>query len=376
MTLAEELAQKWRDRLVADCPNESPATRESIIRWLLGKDVERFDSLTKSELEIAWQAMDYRYRILRQRYLGVTQERAYRNLMTRLGSLVMLRNKIRTWVALSRDRQRAVVDVLQEVIQELLNSDRYLQQQVAWIAQCTKNSRLWNALLLAATEEYCLRPIRNQPLILYRFVNYLRRSGRGGITQVPTGDLVRLVSEEVVPDDTDNPVSLLDTQAIAQYQEAQAQEEQQAARNAVKEKFETYLEEQLGPDAVRWLHLYLQGKSQEAIARALNKPVNDVYRLREKISYHAIRVFAIKLQPELVASWLETSLKEHHFGMTPAQWQQFWDTLSPMQQQILELVKEGKSFDAIASSLKTRTNQVMSEWSKLYLAAQDLRSAS
>lgn len=376
MTLAEELAQQWRDRLVADCPNESPATRESIIRWLLGKDLARYESLGKSDLEIAWQAMDYRYRILRQRYLGVTQERAYRNLMTRLGSLVMLRNKIRTWVALSRDRQRAVVDVLQEVIQELLNSDRYLQEQIAWIAKCTKDSRLWNALLLAATEEYCLRPIRNQPLILYRFVNYLRRSGRGGITQVPGGDLVRLVSEEVVPDDTDNPVSLLDNQAIAQYLEAQSQEEQQAARASVKEKFETYLAEKLGPDAVRWLHLYLQGKSQEAIAKSLNKPVKDVYRLREKISYHALRVFAIKVQPELVATWLETSPEEHNFGLTPTQWQLFWETRTDLQRQILDLLKAGKSHEAIASVLNLTLNQVRSELIKLYLAAQDLRSAS
>ncbi len=66
--------------------------------------------------------MEYRLRILRQRYLGVGPERAYRNLMQRLGNLVLLRNKIRTWVALSRDRTSTVVDVLQEVIQELLTS--------------------------------------------------------------------------------------------------------------------------------------------------------------------------------------------------------------------------------------------------------------
>lgn len=376
MTLAEELAQEWRSRLQADCPNETQATRESIIRWLLGKDLERFDTLAPNQLAIAKQAMDYRYRILRQRYLGVSQERAYRNLMARLSSLVMLRNKIRTWVALSRDRQRAVVDVLQEVIQELLNSDRYLQQQIAQIAQCTSDHRLWNALLLATTEEYCLRPIRNQPLLLYRFVNYLRRSQRGGITQVPGGDLVRLVSEEVVPDETDSPVSLLDTHAIAQYQEAQAVEEQQAARTAVKEKFEDYLAEHLGPDAVRWLHLYLQGKSQEAIARALNKPVKDVYRLREKISYHAIRVFALKIQPELVTGWLETSLEEHRLGLTQAQWEEYWESLSLQQRQLLDLLKAGKSMEAIASDLNLKTNQVMGEWSKLYLTALDLRSAS
>jgi len=50
-----------------------------------------------------------------------------------------------------------VVDVLQEVIQELLQSDRYMQQQMAWIAECTVDARLRNALLFASTEEYCLR---------------------------------------------------------------------------------------------------------------------------------------------------------------------------------------------------------------------------
>ena len=116
--------------------------------------------------------------------------------------------------------------------------------------------------------------------------------------------------------------------------------------------------------------------TQEAIARALNKPVKDVYRLREKISYHAIRVFALKIQPELVASWLETSLSEHDLGLTPHQWQHYWEKLTPVQQQILEMGKAGKSFDAIANTLKMKSNQVMGEWSKLYLAALDLRSAS
>ena len=200
MSLAQELAQNWREQIAADYPDSSAATRESITRWLIGEDLERFEALNPSQMTIARQAMEYRYRILRQRYLGVGPERAYRNLTTRLGSLVLLRNKIRTWVALSRDRQRAVGDVLQEVIQELLHSDRYIQQQIAWIAQCTpSDTRLRNSLLMTSIEEYCLRPIRNQPLLVYRFVNYLRRSQRGGMTHVPDGELVRLVSEEVTP---------------------------------------------------------------------------------------------------------------------------------------------------------------------------------
>ncbi|MCA1994855.1 MAG: hypothetical protein LDL41_22825, partial [Coleofasciculus sp. S288] len=115
--LADKLEREWQSRLAIDCSNQSQDTRNSIICWLLGEDLERFDAIAPDQLEIAKQAMDYRYRILRQRYLGMPPERAYRNLMTRLAGLVTLRNKIRTWVSLSRDRQRAVVDVLQEVIQ-------------------------------------------------------------------------------------------------------------------------------------------------------------------------------------------------------------------------------------------------------------------
>jgi DNA-directed RNA polymerase specialized sigma24 family protein len=374
--LAEKLEQEWRSRLLSDYPDQSPTTRQSITRWLLGENPERFDTLMPNQLEIAKQAMDYRYRILRQRYLGVEPERAYRNLTTRLAGLVTLRNKIRTWVSLSRDRQRAVVDVLQEVIQELLNSDRYIQKQIAWIAQCTEDTRLRDALLLTTIEEYCLRPIRNQPLLVYRFVNFLRRSQRGGMTHIPEGDKVRLVSEEVTPEDTDSPVSLLDNQAIAQYQDAQAWEEQQTQRQSVYREFEAYLTENLGPEAGQWLQLYLQGKSQEAIANALNKPVKEIYRLREKISYHAIRVFSIKAKPELVASWLETSLHEHNLGLTPSQWQELLESLTPEQRQLLEQRKAGKSLEAIAKDLNLKVNQVIGEWSKLYLAAQALRSAS
>ncbi|HAJ62919.1 MAG TPA: hypothetical protein DCP31_29880 [Cyanobacteria bacterium UBA8543] len=373
---AQKLEQDWRKRLASDYPDQSPAIRESIVRWLIGENVERFDTMMPNQLEIVSQAMDYRYRILRQRYLGVEPVRAYRNLTTRLASLVTLRNKIRTWVSLSRDRQRAVVDVLQEVIQELLNSDRYIQKQISWIGQCTDDSRLREALLLTTIEEYCLRPIRNQPLLVYRFVNFLRRSQRGGMTHVPEGDQVRLVSEEVTPDEMDAPVSLLDNQAVAEYQETQAFEEQQTLRKSVRQEFETYLRENLGSEAAEWLRLYLQGQSQEAIAKALNKPIKEVYRLREKISYHAIRVFSIKGKPELVASWLETSLQEHSLGLTPAQWEEFWENLTPLQRQLLEQQKAGKTLEAIAKDLNLKINQVIGEWSKLYLAAQAIRSAS
>lgn len=218
------------------------------------------------------------------------------------------------------------------------------------------------------------RPIRNQPLLVYRFVNYLRRAQRGGLTQVPSGDWVRLVSEQVLPDDTDEPLSLLDQQAMFEYRENQAWEEQQTQRQIVQQEFENYLAAEVDPLASRWLQLYLQGRSQEAIAEELKVPIKQIYRLREKVSYHAIRVFAVKQAPELVASWLETSIEEHSLGLTPAQWQQYLQDLTPVQRQLLESLKAGKSVETIASELKLKTNQVIGEWSKLYLAAQSLRN--
>jgi DNA-binding CsgD family transcriptional regulator len=375
-TEAEKLAQFWRKRLAAECPEQSLSVtaRESIVLWLLGRDLQRFDLLNPKELEIAKQAMEYRWKILTQRYLGVGRERAYRNLITRLGSVATLRNKIQTWISLSRDRQRTVIDVLQEILQELLQNDNYMQQQMAYIAEIALDKRLKDTLLFAATEEYCLRPVRNQPLLVYRFVNYLRRSQRGGLTQVPGSDLVRLVSEEVLTDDSDNRVNLVDSQAIAEYQEAQQLEEQQLLRQTVQQEFANYLQENLDKEAVEWLKLYLQGKSQDEIAKKLNKPIKEIYRLREKISYHAVRVFALKGKPELVNSWLSISLEENNLGLTPNQWQELEQKLTPIGKQILALRKAGNSIEAIAEQLPLKPHQVMGEWTKVYLAAQAIRN--
>lgn len=375
MTLAENLAREWRSRLLHDCPDESPNTHESIVKWLLGEDPERFETLSPEQIEIACAAMDYRYRILRPRYLGIPTDKAYGHLIRRLSSLVLLRNKIKTWVALSRDRQRTVVDVVQEVIQELCERDRYMQQQIAWIAQCSEDPRLRNTLLLASIEEYCLRPVRNQPLLAFRFFNYLRRSQRAGLTQVPEAELIRLVSEEINVDESEGSVSLLDARAIAQAQDAQIWEEQQLLRQAVQREFESYLKHNVDPTAAEWLRLYLQGRSQEAIAKKLNMPVKQVYRLREKVSYHAVRVFALKIEPDLVGSWLQTSLQENSLGLTPLQWQQYEETLTPLQRQLLKKLKSGEAIEAIATAFDLKPSQILAEWTQIYLGAQSIRNS-
>lgn len=375
MTVAETLAEQWRARVAADCKNQPPATQQSIVQWLLGDDLEWYETLDPDALALATQAMDYRYRILLKRYLNSGPDRAYQQLMRRLGSLFLVRSKVKTWVDQSRDRHRSVMDVLGEVIQEMLQNDRHLQRQMQWISQCTTNPRLRNLLLFTTIEEYCLRPIRNQPLLVYRFVNYLNRIQRGGMTQVPSGELVRMISEEISQDQEDSSLSLFDNQALNQYQSEQEWQSLQLQRRTVQQEFEVYLADALGDIAVDWLRLYLKGETQDAIAQALGLPVKQIYRLREKVNYHAVKVFALKIRPELVEDWLGISLKRHRLGLTPQEWEQFTASLSAQQLQILEQLRSGNSIKAIAQSLGLKTSQVMGEWSKVYLVAQNLRNA-
>lgn len=374
MSVADKIVENWRLRLQSDYPGQEQAVQGSVVNWLLGEDVSRFDRMSADDLQISCQAIEYRYKILQQRYWGVGPEKAYQHLIKRLSSLFLIRSKVKTWIALSRDRHRTVVDVLQEVIQEMLQSDRHLAQQIAWIGQCTQNARIRNLLMLASLEEYCLRPIRNQPLIIYRFVNHLRRSQKGGMTQVPSGELIRLVSDEISGEDSEMSLSLLDVEALNNYQEQTGLAEQQTLREQVKQDFLSYLSRSLDGTAAQWLELHLKGYSQEVIADRLKLPIQQVYRLREKVSYHAIRVFTLREQPDLVFSWLKTSLQEHNFGLKPSLWEQFWASRTTQEKRLLEEFKLGKTVDEISQILKLKPKQIQTQWAQLYLEAQALRT--
>ena len=89
--------------------------------------------------------------------------------------------------------------------------------------------------------------------------------------------------------------------------------------------------------------------------------------------YHAIRVFTLKEQPDLVLGWLQTSLKEHNLGLIPEQWEEFQAACNPLQRKILQSLKAGQTFDEIAQSTNLKPKQVTGEWAQLYLDAQNLR---
>jgi hypothetical protein len=371
--VSEELRQQWHDRLLREASTLTDSERETIVCWLLGDDLDYWQTLDENALAIARRGLNYRWQILLSRYLKVSPTLAYRHLLDRLGASVILRQKIRTWVALSRDRQRAVTEVLQEVIQEMLQSDRYLQAQMTSISTYTVDRAFQNSLLFANLEEYALRPIRDQPLLAYRFVNYLRRQSNSGMTHVPREEMIRILSDEMIGEEGDNTLSLLDIGALAVYEDELAFREAQTLRARVKQRFTDYLAQKVGTEAVQWFNLYLSGQSPDSIARSLNLSIQQVYRLREKVGYHAIKVFALKEETALISEWLEITPKEHNFGLTPQQWTRYYAGLTPMGRTILEGLKAEQTLEAIAETLNCKRTRIVKEWTQLYLAAQSLR---
>ena len=373
-TVDEELEKFWLSQLAIDYPEQQQDDRESIICWLLGEKRATLNTLSVEELEPIKRGMEFRYRILGQRYLGKSPTQAYRNLINRLGSIVVLRQKINTWVSLSRDRRRAVTDVLQEVIQQMLSSDSNLKRQMSWIAQCTPHERLRNTLLLTSLEEYCLRPISNQPLLVYRFFTFLSQSQRVGMTRVPNKEILRAIPMEISSPEGNSTINVLDSKAKREHSENQRKQEQFSLTDEVKTQFRTYLQQKVGVEPATWLELYFQGYSQEEIAAQMDLPIKTIYRLREKVAYHATYAFTTKVNRELVSKWLEISVKDDAFGLTPKQWGQLRQRLTPLQNQIMEKLKRDQSFGAIATDLGRRKNQIMKEWGHIYSEAQAIRN--
>ncbi|MEL6556516.1 MAG: hypothetical protein AAFQ63_24150, partial [Cyanobacteria bacterium J06621_11] len=75
----------------------------------------------------------------------------------------------------------------------------------------------------------------------------------------------------------------------------------------------------------------------------------------------------------LVFSWLKTSLKQHNLGLTLVEWEEFWNSLSEDQQNLLTAFKEGQTVAQVAQSFDITQKQATSKWAELYLLSQETR---
>jgi hypothetical protein len=274
--LLNELKSLWQTKLHKDCPEYHQQDKDSIFNWLLQEDLERFDRLTLKELALINQQINYRWRILRQRYLKIEPALAYHRLMLRLCSLIIHCCSVPHLVATNRSFQWSLVDAIESVIQEILNSDRYIQYQIRLITRCTHDPRLREALSLATLEEYCLRSIHNQPLVYYHFISFLNAQGLNQDERKKLSCFKAILKE----------------QAIVNW------EKQQLECLQVQRKLESYLAENVSFLAVRWLRLYLLGNSQNTIAKTLNISVKQVQQLQEKVKDNARQVLCLVYNTE------------------------------------------------------------------------------
>ncbi|ACK65478.1 conserved hypothetical protein [Rippkaea orientalis PCC 8801] len=168
----QPLKAVWRKRLVRDLPHCDQQKSESILCWLLSHETET-NSLSH-DLASVNERLNYRYRILRQRYLYVDSHQAYGHLISRLGSVLVGIASVQRWMKQRFNSQHETLRLIQIVVQELLDNDVNLQKRIKPISRYTTDPSLHKALVFATVEEYCLQKVHNQPLLIHRLRQYLQ----------------------------------------------------------------------------------------------------------------------------------------------------------------------------------------------------------
>ncbi|MEA5533553.1 hypothetical protein [Crocosphaera sp. XPORK-15E] len=168
----QQLKSAWGKRLVKELPQYNRNQRHSIVNWLINynQSFTTTQELSVDELTTLNKKVEYRYSLLRKRYLTVNYTEGYRTLISRLSSVTAKYCSV--WrMKYCQQSQREIVNLIQQVIQTLMNNDPYLKGQFEQISQEISDRQLREALVLATVEEYCLHSVKNKPF----FLHYLRQ---------------------------------------------------------------------------------------------------------------------------------------------------------------------------------------------------------
>jgi hypothetical protein len=223
---------------------------------------------------------------------------------------------------------------------------------------------------MAFTERYGKRRIplpgrRSQQLIILRAQTFSQQQPPEtmvDIEQAAEGTLGEPDSRSSVP------MPQVREQMMAQEPELP----EDALRNSVIAELMNYLEERQQQDCADYFALRLQDLPASEIEAILGLTSRQRDYLQQRFKYHLIR-FALSHHWELVHQWLEADL-EHNFGLTPQQWQQLQDTVSPQQLELLRLKQKGLADGAIAQALGYTSTQLQKQWSKLLEQAWEIRN--
>ena len=224
---------------------------------------------------------------------------------------------------------------------------------------------------IAFTERYAKRRIplpgnRNQQLIILRAQTFSQQ--QPDETPVDIGEMTEGGSS-----DGDESFSSIPRQKFREQMVEQDSEPAEGSlRNTIVEEVIAYLEERNQHDCANYFVLRLQDLSASEIESILNLTPRARDYLQQRFKYHLIR-FALSHRWELVHQWLEADL-DRNLGLTLQQWQTFLEHLSPQQQKLLELKRQGVTDAEAARVLGCTVSQLQKQWFKLLEHAWEIRN--
>jgi hypothetical protein len=261
-----------------------------------------------------------------------------------------------------------IQDFLQGFYMEALNAFR---REAQLAPKYQPRTLLELAEYMAFTERYGKRRIplpgnRNQQLIILRAQTFSQ--------QQPSETTVDMEqAAEGMSGDSETSWNAASMQQVREQMVAQEPEPaEDTLREAVIAELITYLEEHNQSDCADYFTLRLKDLPASEIEYVLGLTARQRDYLQQRFKYHLIR-FALSHRWELVHQWLEADL-DRNLGLTPQQWQQFQESLEPLQLQLLLLKQNKKPDTELAQALGCSTTQVQKQWFKLLELAWEIRN--
>ncbi len=130
------------------------------------------------------QLINYRYRILKKRYLNKSPQGGYQSLIKRLSLIILKYPPIERKIRHSANHQQFILRLTGQVLEYMLNHEPEVQKTLDWIGQCTHNPDLRAAFVLASLEEYCCQSVNHQPLLLHCLRHFLEEQAAKNVINI------------------------------------------------------------------------------------------------------------------------------------------------------------------------------------------------
>ncbi|MDC0832847.1 ATPase involved in DNA repair [Geitlerinema sp. FC II] len=227
----------------------------------------------------------------------------------------------------------------------------------------TPRTRVELAEYMAFTEQYAKRRIslpghNSQQLVILRAQGFAK--GQPPETSI---DMELAVESGKTEEEESHSRSAAARQVREQMVSETVDPSEAVMRDRVIRSLINYLKEQGQSDCIDYLVLKLQDLSAHEIDEILGLSSRERDYLQQRFKYH-VEKFSRAGNWKLVHQWLGADL-DRNLGMSPAQWKEFLEKLSPQQRKLIALKQSGVSDSEISSQLKCTPKQAQKRWSKL-----------